>query len=596
MATVGRLIVKIGTDIGGLDSGVDTPQTKLRTFGANMRNLGAGMTAGVTAPLLGIVAAADAAGTALNRQMGNVQSLGVAADRVRELKGEVQNLGIETGTSTVGMANGLYEVISAFGDTSDTVAILEINAKAAAAGLATVNDAIALTSAVTKGYNDASAEAVQKTADLAFVAVNLGQTTFPELAASIGKVVPLTAALGVSQEELFAVMATATGVTGQASDVSTHFRGVLQSLMAPTATMTALIRQQGYASGAAMLQGEGLGKTILTIVQAAEASNTPLQKYMGSIEGQTLALSLAGPLADLYTDRLDAMGKAAGATDAAFAAQTQGINANGFAAQQAGVKWEVLLQKLGDGLGPAKGAVLDALGPMTDKALEFADKFANLDPNTQKWIVGMALIVAAAGPVLIVIGSLVTAIAAIGLPMLGVGIGIGILAGVMAANWTTISGATETEGTAMAPHWETFLGWIDRAKGVDFGGMAKGLQQTGAAAATLGGLRTMQMRTQVRSQLSATLDAVSFDLTPVTQRITSELSKVKLGVLLALSAGGGWVDAAAVQGWWEKQTGGIRTELDKLLAGDNVLSRSLATAQGALTTIQATMQGAVDRP
>ena len=38
------------------------------------------------------------------------------------------------------------------------------------------------------GYGDTSAAAVAKASDLALLTVRLGQTTFPELAASIGRV------------------------------------------------------------------------------------------------------------------------------------------------------------------------------------------------------------------------------------------------------------------------------------------------------------------------------------------------------------------------------------------------------------------------
>ena len=126
--------------------------------------------------------------------------------------------------------------------------------------------------AVTKGYNDTSAEAVKHTADLAIQTVALGQTTFPELAASIGTVTPLAASLGVAQEDLFAVMATGAGVTGTSSQVATQFRGILQSLMAPTDSMTKLYKKMGYSSGEAMLKQEGLQGTLDAIVSTAEGT------------------------------------------------------------------------------------------------------------------------------------------------------------------------------------------------------------------------------------------------------------------------------------------------------------------------------------
>ena len=81
--------------------------------------------------------------------------------------------------------------------------------------------------------------------DLAFETVRLGQTTFPELAASMGRVVPLAASLKLSQEELFAAMATGTGVTGGAAEVSTQLRAVLQSLLDPSKELEKEFKKMG---------------------------------------------------------------------------------------------------------------------------------------------------------------------------------------------------------------------------------------------------------------------------------------------------------------------------------------------------------------
>ena len=87
---------------------------------------------------------------------------------------------------------------------------------------------------MTKAYGDMSAAAVQQASDLALVTVRLGQTSFLELAAAIGKTTPLAAALGVRQAELAASYATLTGVVGSTSEVSTGLRGILSGLIRPT--------------------------------------------------------------------------------------------------------------------------------------------------------------------------------------------------------------------------------------------------------------------------------------------------------------------------------------------------------------------------
>ena len=387
------------------------------------------MTAGFTLPLVAAAAASLTFATEINASMANVATLiPNATERVLELKGEVQDLAIETGKSTSDLSDGLFQVISAFGDTADTAAVLGVNARAAAAGLATTTDAINLTSAVTKGYNDTSLEAVQHVSDLAFITNKLGQTTFPELAASLGRVVPLSAELKVSQEELFGVMATATGVTGNASEVSTQLRGVLQSLLAPTADMGVLFEKLGVSSGKALIEQHGLQGAIELVTQAAEQTGEPLQKFIGSIEGQTLALALSGSQADTFTQKLAAMEDVAGATDEAFREQSQGVNAAGFAWSQLKQEMAVIAQEAGQTLLPVlagvMGVVRDIL-PFVRKAVDF---FADLPAPIQTAAIAGAALVAAIGPLLLAFGAVAGAVSAL-LPILSaIGIAIGAVA------------------------------------------------------------------------------------------------------------------------------------------------------------------------
>jgi TP901 family phage tail tape measure protein len=147
-------------------------------------------------------------------------------------------LSTDTGLGTTDLAGGLYQVISAVGETKGSIPILEAAAKAAVGGLSTTKEAINLSSAIMKGYGEVSASANQQALDFAQTTVKIGQTTFGELAASIGKITPLAAALGVTQKELFAAVGTLAGVTGNTAEVSTQMRATYQALMKPTADMT----------------------------------------------------------------------------------------------------------------------------------------------------------------------------------------------------------------------------------------------------------------------------------------------------------------------------------------------------------------------
>lgn len=443
-----------------MSPGLKKAQASLSNFGSRVKQMRQQML-GVS---LGIATAGAAAlkfAIDMNKSMANVATLiPGSTERVEELKRGVQDLAIETGKSTADLADGLYQVVSAFGDTADTAKILDINARAATAGLATTTDAINLTSAVTKGYGDTSAEATAKAADLAFTAVKLGQTTFPELAQSIGRVVPLTAELKVSQEELFGVMATATGVTGGAAEVSTQLRGVMQSLLAPTKSMEAVFSQLGVETGKAAIEQEGLQGVINAVTQMAEQSGEPLQKYIGSIEGQTLALALAGPQAAILTEKTKEMTVAAGGMSEAYAEQTEGVNAAGHAWNQMRQAIAVMMQEIGDSLVPLFRVVVELL---KDHVVPFVRRlvqgFSDLSPTTQKVILGLTGLVTVAGPLLTILGIMATAIGAVSLPLVAIVAGVGAAIAIFLAFREEIVEFIENginklvEGFDRAKHW-----------------------------------------------------------------------------------------------------------------------------------------------
>ena len=284
--------------------------------------------AGATAVIaFGVTSLKAAVG--FEKQMANVATLldGDVKTKIGNLGETVKKLSVDTGTSTQLLTDGLYQVISAFGETEDSMKILETATKGAAAGNATVTDSVNLLSAVTKGYGDTSIEAANKASDLAFLTVKLGQTTFPELASSMGKVIPLAGAMKVSQEELFGAMATLTGVTGGTAEVSTQLRGVLQGLMKPSKEMSAALGEMGYASGGAALESLGLEGVLQGLKTSVKGNDIALAGMFGSVEAGTAVLALTGSQADNFTEKTNAMKDAAGATDAAFKTQQATVSA-----------------------------------------------------------------------------------------------------------------------------------------------------------------------------------------------------------------------------------------------------------------------------
>lgn len=182
-----ELAIKIN---GKLDSSLKkacaAAEQNLNTLGAAAKTAGkvvVGATAAIAGGTAAIGTAAINASAEYQTQLANISTLltGTGAEvaaRTAEIGEQVLDVSNRTGVATDNLTDGMYQVISAFGDTADASSILETAAKSAAAGNATTADSINLLSAVTKGYGDTSAEAVQKAADLSFATVRLGQTSF----------------------------------------------------------------------------------------------------------------------------------------------------------------------------------------------------------------------------------------------------------------------------------------------------------------------------------------------------------------------------------------------------------------------------------
>lgn len=396
---------------------------------------------------LGIAAAKMARD--FNEGFGKVQTLIPGAkERVKEFQDEILNLSPAVGKTTKDLTDGLYEVISAFGDSADSAKNLELAAKGATAGGATTKDSIALLSAVTKGYGDTSNIAQKKVSDLAFTTVKLGQTSFPELAASIQRVTSQSNTLKISQEELFSVFSSGTGVIGGAAEVSTKFSALLTEMQKPGDRLAKTFKALGVESGTELIENfGGLQGALQALKSEAEKTGEPISNLFGSAEAGKLALYASGEGAAKFTSDLQAMNQAAGATEQAFKdATTEGPNAFGFQLQQASLNAQAFAVKVGQELIPTLQSLLNPL-------FKGAEYLKNLDSQTIKTIIGVGKIILTATALTAAVMGIKKAVDAVKLSMIA-------LKGAFAANpfGLFVVGVT----TAIVAIKE-LCSWLDRA-------------------------------------------------------------------------------------------------------------------------------------
>lgn len=248
--------------------------------------------------------------------------------RNKQLGNEALKISSKLGLPYEELTGTVYNVVSAFGDLGDeTTAIAELAAKGAKAGGASATESFNLLSAVTKAYGDTSLAAQQKVSDLAFMTVKLGQTSYPELATSIQQVASLSQTMGVSQEELFGVFATLTGVTGNASVVATQYKAALSNLMVPGTAMKEVIEQLGYSSGKAMVEELGLQKTLETLKIAVGDDTLAFGNLFTSVEAKNAVLAMVGAQAENLAVKTGKMSDAAGITEEAYSRATDTLEA-----------------------------------------------------------------------------------------------------------------------------------------------------------------------------------------------------------------------------------------------------------------------------
>ena len=376
-----ELMVKIaGKTDSSLKNACMTADKNLAALGKTAKSAGkvvagAAVAAATAVGTMGVAAVKAAA--EYETQLANVSTLltGTEAEiaaRTAEIGSEILDVSNRTGVATENLTDGMYQVISAFGDSADAAKILETAAKSAAAGNATTTDSVNLLSAVTKGYGDTSAEAVQKAADLSFATVRLGQTSFPELAASMGKVIPLASTLGVEQEQLFGAMATLTGVTGSTAEVVTQLKATMQGFLSPSKNMTAALESLGYESGQALLESEGLQGALEALKGAVNNDELAFAGLFSSVEAQTAVLAMAGNQSENLASKTAEMYEAVGAANAAFEKQTDTLAYDIQMIKNLGANF---LVQLGTNILPYVRELAEAALPLVTTALERAGDY-----------------------------------------------------------------------------------------------------------------------------------------------------------------------------------------------------------------------------
>lgn len=385
----------------GWAASIENAGASLGRLGGRMQSVGNSLTANLTVPILGLGAATSKMGLDFDTTLRQIVGLtDVTQDQIGGIRQELLKLAPEVGKGPQELAEAFYFVASAGFTADEALDVLETSAKAAAAGLGETQSVAQVLGSVINAYGKENITAA-RAADILVEAISQGTAEAPEFASVIGRVAPTAAALGVTFDQVAASLAgmTLTGLSAEES--ATSLNQVFVSLLKPT------VQAEGAMSDLG-LSAEGLRKQLreeglLTTLRTLEERFAGNEEAAAAVFGNVRALRGVTSLLTLDSEQLNSV---FGKVDDSLGRLQQGYEDTEGPQRdidRAMADLRVTAIELGEDVLPV---MVDVLQELAGGARELADWWRSLDDDTKKFVVQMAAVIAVAGPLIRILGTL----------------------------------------------------------------------------------------------------------------------------------------------------------------------------------------------
>jgi TP901 family phage tail tape measure protein len=411
MTVLARARVILEGDAVQLTRTLQGASAAMTQAGAKMTRMGRQLSLRVTAPLLAIGGAAVKMGADFEAEMQKIVGLvGVAQDQVDAWGQDILDMAPRLGAAPRELAEGLFFVTSAGFRGAEAMEVLEQAGKASAAGLgeiATVADAV--TSAI-NAYGQENLSAGRAT-DILTAAVREGKLEAESLTPVLGRLLPTAAAMGIEFDQVAGSLAVFSRTGTDAAQGATSLQAIMTTLQKPTKQSRDLIEGAGLSMAGLREVAAGPGGLIqvLRLLEGAFGDNDEaLAQIFPNVRAFRGVMNALAQDAEAVDSVMSGVTNSTGAADHAF--ETAADTAR-FRMKQALVEVQVVLLRLADIVLPI---VADAVEKVGRGIRILGNGFADLPRGMQVTIVGLFGVAAAAGPVLLIVGQLTIALAALG--------------------------------------------------------------------------------------------------------------------------------------------------------------------------------------
>lgn len=370
------------------------------TVGTRMSSLGATLTKRLSLPALAVGAASVVMATNFETSMAKIQGLvGVGAADVEKLAASAQRIGPAFGVSAGEAADALFFITSAGISAAEAGSVLEASAKASAVGLGDTATVADLATSAMNAYGSSTLPA-SKATDVMVAAVREGKLETTELAGSMGRVLPVASAMGVSFNEVGASFAALSRTGTNAAEAATQIRGILASILRPTKMAQETLAEYGLSAGdlRKQIREKGLLSVLKSLTTTFGDNEEAQARVFGNIRALSGVMDLMGKNTKKTEQIFADMANVSGDLDAAFAVTSQ---TTAFKMAQAMEQVKTALLGLGQAIAPVVAGLAGMIAAV-------GSAFGKL-PGPVKTVAGAMLGVAAViGPLALGVGKLTT--------------------------------------------------------------------------------------------------------------------------------------------------------------------------------------------
>ena len=367
-----------------------------------IRTVGYLTTATLTVPLTAFGKKAMTVAKDYEFAMAQIEGLaGVPKDMVQAWSASIKELATTTSIGPTKLADALYFVASSGFEGAEALKITEMSAKAMAAGM---GDAAHIADMLTSSMNayKTSGLTATRALDIFTAAIREGKIEPEQFASTIGSVLPVASELGVSLDQVAAAMAAMSLGGASASNAATYLRNVMQKIADPTAEVQKMLISMGTSAEALRnsLAGDGLMATLLKMRELADEFGESLFDLFPEVRGLIGVLNLTGENLQFNLKIFEEVLQSTGDFEKAFAVASDTMQ---YKWNRALAVSQTAMLTLGKTIA---GVILPVVERFADKFAKFAKWLDGLSEGFKKLIVVIGVVVAALGPILLMLSTM----------------------------------------------------------------------------------------------------------------------------------------------------------------------------------------------